>query len=88
MNEDKHSEQEQELERELRALLESGKLTPEERDQEERRHLSPRYEIRIQTPLDPIAEETKKLRTMAKEIDPRYDDYLKRTDRPGHNRDE
>jgi hypothetical protein len=37
------------------------------------KRLSPRWEIRIQTERDPIAEETKAYRAIAEEIDDRYD---------------
>lgn len=37
------------------------------------RKLPPRWEIRIQTEHDPVAEETRKYRSLAKEIDGRYD---------------
>lgn len=70
-----------ELERELAELLTDQEFSSEEeRREEERRRLSPRYEIRVQTNLDPIVEETRKYRSMAKEIDGRYDEYLKRTE--------
>lgn len=70
-----------ELERELAELLTDQEFSSEEeRREEERRRLSPRYEIRIQTNLDPIVEETRKYRSMAKEIDERYDEYLKRAE--------
>lgn len=76
---DKMSE-EKELERELSEMLADGdNRSVEERREEERRLLSPKYEIRIQTQLDPIVEETLKYRSMAKEIDDRYDNYLKKT---------
>ncbi|WP_433945428.1 hypothetical protein [Paenibacillus sp. SN-8-1] len=74
MSEDK------ELERQLSELLtEEAEPSEEERHEEERRRLSPKYEIRIQTELDPIVEETLKYRSLAKEVDGRYDDYLKKT---------
>jgi len=38
------------------------------------RKLPPKWEIRIQTEHDPVAEETKKYRSLAKEVDDRYDD--------------
>lgn len=71
-----------ELERELSEMLTEGEYGNEkERREEERRRLSPKYEIRIQTTLDPIVEETLNYRKMAKEVDGRYDEYLKRTGR-------
>nr|WP_245347441.1 hypothetical protein [Cohnella lubricantis] len=36
--------------------------------------LPPRWEVRIQTTRDPVAEETALYRKMAKEVDGRYDD--------------
>jgi hypothetical protein len=36
--------------------------------------LPPRWEIRTQAERDPIAEETKAYRAMAREVDGRYDD--------------
>lgn len=37
------------------------------------RRLPPKWEIRIQTTYDPVAEETRIYRQMAKEVDDRYD---------------
>ncbi|USB33846.1 hypothetical protein [Paenibacillus sp. YPG26] len=74
MSEDK------ELERQLSELLsQEAELSEEERQEEERRRLSPKYEIRIQTELDPIVEETLKYRSIAKELDGRYDEYMKKS---------
>ncbi|WP_187380061.1 hypothetical protein [Paenibacillus rubinfantis] len=70
------------LERELSEMLTEGEYgSEEERREEERRRLSPKYEIRIQTTLDPIVEETLNYRKIAKEIDGRYDEYMKKTGR-------
>jgi len=44
------------------------------------RGLPPRWEIRIQTERDPVAEETKVYRTMAREVDGRYDKKEEQTD--------
>ncbi|NGZ77475.1 hypothetical protein [Saccharibacillus alkalitolerans] len=68
-----------ELEEELSELLTEGELKDEDRERKEREQISPRYEIRIQTTLDPIVEETRLYRQMAEEIDGRYDEYLKKT---------
>lgn len=74
-----------ELERELSEMLTEGEQgTEEERREEGRKRLPPKYEIRVQTTLDPIIEETLNYRKMAKEIDGRYDEYLKKTKEPGH----
>ncbi|MEJ8303475.1 hypothetical protein [Saccharibacillus sacchari] len=67
------------LEEELSELLTEGELKDEDRERKQREQISPRYEIRIQTSLDPIVEETRLYRQMAEEIDDRYDDYLKKT---------
>jgi len=40
------------------------------------RRLSPRYEIRQIVDLDPIMEETRIYRSIAKEVDNRYDHYV------------
>ncbi|MGG4103972.1 hypothetical protein AAXB25_08575 [Paenibacillus lautus] len=66
----------QDLERQLSEMLTDGEMEKKDREKEERRLLSPKYEIRIQTQLDPIVEETKKYRSMAKELDDRYDKYM------------
>lgn len=73
---------EKNLEQELNELLTEGEpISEEERREEGRRRLPPRYEVRIQTELDPIVEETLQYRKMAKELDDRYDQYLKKTGR-------
>ncbi|GGO08963.1 hypothetical protein [Saccharibacillus kuerlensis] len=69
----------EQLEEELSELLTEGELKDENRERRTREQISPRYEIRIQTTLDPIVEETRLYRQMAEEIDDRYDDYLKKT---------
>lgn len=75
------------LERELSEILMEGEnaSSEEDRNEEGRKRLSPRYEIRIQTSLDPIVEETKIYRSMAGEIDDRYDEYLKRSNLADEN---
>lgn len=71
----------EELERRLRDMLTEGEMQTEDGKERERANLSPKYEVRIQTRLDPIVEHTLKYRSMAKELDGRYDDYLKRAQR-------
>lgn len=44
------------------------------------RRLSPRYEVRIAAERDPVAEETRKFRGMAREVDGRYDRNAPRDD--------
>lgn len=76
------SEDREKLEKELSELLSEVEETSEEdRLEETRKRLPHKYEIRIQTELDPIVEETLKYRSMAKEIDGRYDEYLKKSAR-------
>ncbi|MNI31469.1 hypothetical protein D3C73_853550 [compost metagenome] len=74
---------EKELEKELSEILSDGELniSEEERRQKERKLLSNRYEIRVQTQLDPIVEETRAYRSIAKEVDDRYDEYMKKSDK-------
>jgi len=71
----------QDLERRLSEMLIEGEMERKDREQEERRQVSPKYEIRIQTQLDPIVEETLKYRSIAKEIDSRYDKYMEQAGR-------
>lgn len=66
------------LERKLSELLEDGEMEEGERTAKEIRQISPKYEIRIQTRLDPIVEETLRYRKMGHELDDRYDKYLER----------
>ncbi|MGG1876348.1 hypothetical protein ABDI30_01970 [Paenibacillus cisolokensis] len=72
-----HDSSEQDLERQLSEMLTEGEMQDKDREKEQRRLVSPKYEIRIQTQLDPIVEETLKFRSMAKEVDGRYDKYMK-----------
>lgn len=78
------SEKDKELEEKLSELLTEGELDETNRQEEGRKRLSPKYEVRIQTTFDPVVEETIKYRSMAKEIDGRYDKYLKA---PDHSKD-
>ncbi|AZK44815.1 hypothetical protein [Paenibacillus lentus] len=73
------SEDREKLEKELSEMLSDVEEKSEkERLEETRKSLPHKYEIRVQTELDPIVEETLKYRSMAKEIDGRYDNYLKK----------
>jgi hypothetical protein len=63
-----------------RLLAERLTLTEPEREDpvsEAVRRLPPKWEIRIQTKHDPVAEETAVYRSLAEEIDDRYHDRLK-----------
>ncbi|MCM3341847.1 hypothetical protein M3650_25275 [Paenibacillus sp. MER TA 81-3] len=71
-------EERKRLEAELSGFLTEGEMETEDQDAAVRRRLAPRTEIRIQTSIDPIVEETARYRKMAKEVDDRYDGYLSR----------
>ncbi|MEK5489382.1 hypothetical protein MKZ24_01445 [Paenibacillus sp. FSL R7-0297] len=68
------------LERRLSELLQDGEMEQDDRQAKEIRQISPKYEIRIQTTLDPIVEETRRYRKIAYELDSRYDKYVQRSD--------
>lgn len=77
----------QDLERQLSEMLTDGDMQEKDREKEERRLLSPKYEIRIQTQHDPIVEETQKYRSMAKEVDDRYDKYMDKAAKKDQSKD-
>jgi len=64
------------LEQQLAEALNQEEIRERNNEKEAVKHLSPRYEMRQTTQLDPIVEETKKVRSMAKELDDRYDKYM------------
>lgn len=66
------------LERKLSEMLVDGEMEQGDRTAKEIREISPKYEIRIQTTLDPIVEETLRYRKIGYELDSRYDKYLER----------
>ncbi|HZG87462.1 hypothetical protein [Paenibacillus sp.] len=69
-----------ELERVLEEALDVTKERDEKRfDTNElaRERISAPYEYRVRAERDPIAEETKIIRSMAKEPDDKYDEYAK-----------
>lgn len=70
----------QDLERQLSELLTDGEMESKNKEEEGRRRIPPKYEIRVQTTKDPIVEETRKYRKIAKELDDRYDKYMERAD--------
>ncbi|WP_123043405.1 hypothetical protein [Cohnella candidum] len=70
---ERERKQESEAERLLAERLIGGETEHEDPGKEAVRKLPPRWEIRIQTERDPIAEETELYRSMAKEVDDRYD---------------
>ncbi|WP_342554129.1 hypothetical protein [Paenibacillus sp. FSL R7-0652] len=68
-----------ELEQRLSDMLTEGDMEASvDAEEQERQLIPPKYEVRIQTERDPIVEETLKFRTMARELDDRYDRYLER----------
>jgi hypothetical protein len=54
-------------------LIEGEPLSASSPQEEAVRRLPPRWEIRIQSEYDPVAEETARYRAMAQEVDSRYD---------------
>lgn len=72
------------LEHDLADALTEGEMAEKDPDVAALRRLSPRYEIRTQAERDPIVEETKIFRSIAREADDRYDDYMARASRREH----
>jgi len=70
----------EQMERELVEQLDTSEPELDEAEQDAlvRAHISPKYEVQIQTKLDPIVQETIRYRELAKEIDGRYDNYMDR----------
>jgi len=78
----KAEENRKEMERLLEQTLEEGPDLESGADMKERarERISAPYEYRIQAERDPIAEETKIIRSMAKEPDGKYDKYASDVD--------
>jgi len=68
------------MERELVEQLDTSELELDKAEQDAlvRARISPKYEVRIQTTLDPIVQETIRYRELAREVDGRYDNYMDR----------
>jgi hypothetical protein len=66
------------LEQQLADALNQEEIKDQHHEKEAVKHLSHRYEMRQTTQFDPIVEETKIIRSMAKEVDDRYDKYMSR----------
>lgn len=64
------------LEKEMSEALEQGKMEALDPEVAAVHKLLPPYEMRVKAELDPIVEETKIIRNMAKEPDDRYDSYM------------
>lgn len=73
------SDSNDDLERRLSEMLTEGDMEQGDSKAKQLREISPKYEIRIQTTLDPIVEETRRYRQIARELDDRYDKYLEQT---------
>ncbi len=69
------------MEQELAKQLQEGPMELSEQERRAKASPSPKYEVRIQTVHDPVVEETKRFRKLAKEVDDRYDRYLERASR-------
>lgn len=69
------------LEKIVTETLLEGEFNKGDPDDEAVGRLPSKYEIRQTVQLDPIVEETKRFRTMGKEVDDRYDEYMKRVNR-------
>ncbi|CAM3628122.1 hypothetical protein [Marinicrinis lubricantis] len=70
--------EDQKLEEQLSRALTEGEMERNDPKRAAIRQLPTKYETRTQAAFDPIVEETKRFRGMAKEIDDRYDRYMKR----------
>lgn len=69
------------IERQLTESLTEGTMESNDPNEKAPERLRTRYEIRIQAVNDPIVEETQRFRSLAEEIDDRYDDYMRRAKR-------
>jgi hypothetical protein len=70
----------EQLERHVSQSLTQGRMEAPDPEAAARRRLIPRHEIRIQAGTDPIVEETRQFRSMAEEVDGRYDGYMRRAE--------
>lgn len=66
------------IEQEVKSVLIEGDMKVEKPDVAALDHLKPKYEVRVQTMMDPIVEETQKVREYAEEVDARYDNYMEK----------
>jgi 23S rRNA A2030 N6-methylase RlmJ len=66
-----------EFEEELAQKLTEGDMELRDPDETARKRLPVKTEIRIQAAIDPVVEETRQYRQIAKEVDQRYDRYNK-----------
>lgn len=68
------------LEQEMAEKLAEGAMEHLDPKRTAVERLNPRYEIRVRTERDPIVEETLKVRQTAKEVDDRYDRFVRAED--------
>ncbi|MBO8170795.1 MAG: hypothetical protein H0Z33_02770 [Bacillaceae bacterium] len=77
------------LEAKFAEYLDNQKLKEKDLKKKALKHLSPRWEIRTMTERDPIVEETHEVRKYVKEVDDRYDTYLKQAkSKPDRDQDD
>jgi hypothetical protein len=69
------------LEEKVSKVLTEGELSSAQPDLEAVDRLSPKYEMRQTAKQDPIVEESKQIRSMAREVDGRYDDYMTKAEK-------
>lgn len=68
-------EDREKVEAELAEALENGEMRRDNAQETARRKLPAKTVMRIQAQIDPVAEETKEYRKLAKEVDDRYSRY-------------
>ncbi|GAA4868745.1 hypothetical protein GCM10023310_55520 [Paenibacillus vulneris] len=68
---------EKEWEEQLARKLTEGEMDTEDTEEAARKRLPIKTEIRIQAQIDPVVRETKLYRQMAREVDDRYDRWVK-----------
>ncbi|WP_248925744.1 hypothetical protein [Paenibacillus hamazuiensis] len=68
----------EQLEQEIYEKLTEGEWSAMDPEFSARHMLNPKYEARVQASVDPIVEETKRIRKVAREVDDRYDEYMSR----------
>jgi hypothetical protein len=73
------------LEQKVAHLLTEGEIKTDDPKEAAVNHLSAKYEVRIQAVKDPIAAETEIYRTLAEEVDERYDKEHKKGRLEGMN---
>lgn len=75
------------IQQKVKKVLTEGEMQVDEPKKAALDRLKPKYEIRVQTTVDPIVEETQIIREHAKEVDERYDQYLNKIPEQGNKKD-